>query len=73
MESLKRFSIGCVFIATGAYGREAKEKDWKNGKDFQVCYGPYFSIRDVQAIKNEGYKFIKFIGGSTPFLIELQD
>ena len=36
---------------TGAYGREAVESDWDNGKDFKIVSGPYCSIRDSAAIK----------------------
>lgn len=46
--------------AKGAYGREASLTDWKDGKDFQVVAGPYFSIRDCEAIKAEGLQQIVF-------------
>jgi hypothetical protein len=47
-------------VAEGAYGREATEEDWDNGLDFQIKSGPYFSIRDCEAIKQEGVSQIIF-------------
>ena len=44
------FNKGMVCL-TGAYGREAVESDWDNGKDFKRVSGPYCSIRDSAAIK----------------------
>ena len=44
------FNKGMVCL-TGAYGREATESDWLQGKDFQIVSGPYCSIRDSAAIK----------------------
>ena len=47
-----------------AYGRRYQdtcymEQDWQNGKDFKVSGGPYCSIRDIEAIKNDGYDLIR--------------
>ncbi len=39
----------------GAYGREADLADWKSGKDFLICGGPYCSIRDTKLMKADGY------------------
>ena len=47
-------------VAVGAYGREANESDWLAGKDFQIQGGPYFSIRDLETIKNDGVTQIIF-------------
>lgn len=47
--------------ATGAYGREANKADWKAGKDFRIMSGPYFSIRDYEAMKAEGIGQIIFV------------
>lgn len=44
------FNKGMVCL-TGAYGREAVESDWLQGKDFKIVSGPYCSIRDCEAIK----------------------
>lgn len=46
------FNKGMVCL-TGAYGREAAESDWNNGKDFKIVSGPYCSIRDSEAIKTD--------------------
>jgi hypothetical protein len=40
-----------ILYLTGAYGREAVESDWDNGKDMKIVSGPYCSIRDCEAIK----------------------
>ena len=40
-----------ILYLTGAYGREAIESDWDNGKDFKIVSGPYCSIRNCAAIK----------------------
>ncbi len=44
------FNKGMLCL-TGAYGREALESDWLQGKDFKIVSGPYCSIRDSAAIK----------------------
>lgn len=44
----------------GAYGRETSLADWKAGKDFKIEGGPYCSIRDVEAIRAEGFDLIEF-------------
>jgi hypothetical protein len=49
-----------VLIATGAYGRKPNEAHWELGYDFKVARGPYFSIRDIPALKSEGYSEIQF-------------
>jgi hypothetical protein len=41
-----------------AYGRsyrsrEAALRDWQAGRDFQILGGPYCSIRDVEAMRQE--------------------
>ena len=52
-----------ILYLTGAYGREAAESDWDNGKDFKIVSGPYCSIRDSEAIKadNGGVKFLLMV------------
>jgi hypothetical protein len=51
-----------------AYGRDyssrtAAADDWRAGKDFQIASGPddgrYTSIRDIEAIRAEGYTHLK--------------
>ena len=54
METLK---VGDV-VAVPAYGRiYPTEKDvltgWNWGQDFRIVNGPYFSIRDLDAIKKD--------------------
>ena len=53
-----------ILFAYGAYGREAEISDWKNGLDFtianQYC-GPYFSIRDLDTLRQTGYTEIQFL------------
>jgi hypothetical protein len=44
----------------GAYGRPANYMDWVEGLDFQIIGGPYCSIRDIEYIKENGIKYIKF-------------
>lgn len=60
-------------VAHGAYGRDTVEKDWAEGKDFKIVSGPYFSIRDVQAMKDQGITLIDFVNdrGSTVFYREI--
>ena len=50
-------------MAEGAYGREANIDDWLDGRDFSMLggYGPYFSIRDVKAIRDNGNTEIQFL------------
>ena len=55
-----RFNTSYV-TAFGAYGREAAEADWITGKDFKIVNGPYFSIRDIEAMKKEGIEQIIFL------------
>lgn len=47
-------------VAQGAYGRDATETDWRAGLDFQIKSGPYFSIRDCEALKRDGVSQIIF-------------
>ena len=56
------FNKGILYL-TGAYGREATEADWDNGKDFKIVSGPYCSIRDSAAIKvdNGNAKFLLMV------------
>lgn len=49
-----------------AYGRIYRTsadllKDWNDGKDFKVHGGPYFSIRDVEKLKTEGFTSINIL------------
>lgn len=49
-----------MYLAKPAYGRKYNSKeelkaDWKAGKDFKILNGPYFSIRDFEAMKKEAY------------------
>jgi hypothetical protein len=49
-----------ILHAQGAYGRIADIHDWINGKDFRVWNGPYFSIRDIDKLIEDGYYRIDF-------------
>lgn len=49
-----------------AYGRTYNTsadllKDWRDGKDFKIHGGPYFSIRDVEFLKAEGFTKIRIL------------
>jgi len=60
-----------TLFATGAYGRQydALEDvllDYLEGKDFRVVSGPYFSIRDADALRAEGYKLLDVDGWLIP-------
>lgn len=57
--------------AVGAYGRIANAKDWKDGKDFAIYQGPYFSIRDTVALKKNGYSHVRFHTYTGHFLFEV--
>lgn len=53
--------------AKGAYGRKYSLKDtdklledYKEGKDFKIVNGPYFSIRDEQMLKKDYHLGIMF-------------
>lgn len=66
-----------ILYATGAYGRKASLADWKSGKDFRVRLtagslwvgGPYFSSRDVPALRKLGYESIRFFDDNNASLI----
>ena len=52
--------------ATSAYGRKYYSNEqvveaWKAGKDFKILGGPYFSSRDSQVLKNDGYGVISIL------------
>ena len=60
-----------LLFASGAYGREYSDLadvliDWFDGKDFQVISGPYFSCRDADVLRNDGYKYVKVDGWIIP-------
>lgn len=57
---MQGFDRSFVYVK-GAYGREALEADFKNGRDFQILHGPYFSIRDLEAMKAEGIDQLIFV------------
>ena len=59
-----------MITVTGAYGREADEGAWEAGLDFRIVHGPYFSIRDIEALKGDGIDCINFINkhGYTVFV-----
>lgn len=51
-----------TFFAKGAYGRVAKLEDWDSGKDFQcLATGQYFSVRDIEYLRKQGYADIAFL------------
>lgn len=62
-------------VATGAYGRKANQKDWDDGKDFQIFpRGAYFSKRDCKLLKQDGYNIIGFCDlktGEILFTVEI--
>lgn len=63
-----------VISALGAYGRNATRADWDAGKDFKIASGPYFSIRDIPAMKEQGIEVILFVDSKTgynAFIVEL--
>ena len=71
---MAHFNTDFVY-AYGAYGRNATREDWVAGKDFRLAQGPYFSIRDVKAMKDEGISYINFTDsktGYTAFFVELE-
>lgn len=39
-------------------------KDWADGKDFKIVGGPYFSNRDIDLLKSQGYGQIEMSYGS---------
>jgi len=46
-----------MLIIQPAYGRSYKtielmEKDWVDGKDFKIQFGPYCSVRDIEYMKD---------------------
>lgn len=61
-------------IAIGAFGRVANLTDWEVGKDFMIYNGPYFSIRDIAVLKQDGYTgilFCAFPSGELLFKVKL--
>jgi len=52
-----------ILFANGAYGRESSIDDWQDGRDFSMAgnQGPYFSIRDVKMLQENGYTEIQFL------------
>ena len=52
-----------ILYAYGAYGREVRQNDWHSGLDFSIggTMGPYFSIRDMVALREAGYTEIQFL------------
>lgn len=49
-----------ILDACGAYGRQPKLRDWFKGLDFKIITGPYFSIRDIEKLKSDGWTEIRF-------------
>jgi len=49
-----------ILQAIGAYGRKANLTDYVKGRDFKVLNGPYFSTRDEDRLRKEGYTEIRF-------------
>ena len=57
--------------ATGAYGRKYDTLediliDWHDGLDFKIRGGSYFSIRDAEVLRNDGYDFLDVDGWIIP-------
>ena len=49
-----------TLYAHGAYGRKPVKADWESDLDFKISGGPYFSRRDADRLKADGYHSIKF-------------
>jgi len=49
-----------VLHVIGAYGRKATKEDFAFGKDFKIIAGPYFSVRDIAKIHEDGFTKISF-------------
>jgi len=55
-----------VLMAVPAYGRSYVDGfdlliDWQRGLDFRILNGPYFSKRDKDILKADGYTHIQFV------------
>lgn len=69
-----------LYVA-GAYGRqymapEAAQKDWNDGKDFQITgigkdHGRYCSVRDFDAIAKE-YDAVSICLHAHPFILRIK-
>ena len=62
-----------VAYCRGAYGREVSLSDYQAGKDFRLCYGPYFSIRDENQMRTSKIETLVFLNmrGFVEFVINL--
>lgn len=63
------YQVSSPFYLTAAYGRsyataEAAICAWKDGQDFLIMGGPYCSIRDFEAMKDENPSGIYIIYGN---------
>ena len=66
-------NIHKTLYASGAYGRRYSSfdvvwADWFNGKDFKVISGPYFSIRDAEVLRADGYGLVDVDGYILPIV-----
>lgn len=57
----KGFIMSGTLIARGAFGRVADKADWDSGKDFKSEWGPYFSVRDCDFLRNQKVHTIVFL------------
>ena len=62
-----------ALYASGAYGRKYDTLedvliDWLEGLDFKVISGPYFSIRDAEVLRADGYGLVDVDGYILPIV-----
>ena len=62
-----------TLYASGAYGRKYDTLedvliDWLEGLDFKVISGPYFSIRDAEVLRADGYGLVDVDGYILPIV-----
>ena len=71
------FASNSFLSAVTAYGKPCTLERWLAGGDFRILtpggMGPYFSVRDVDALRKEGYTRIYFLGrdSATEFFYDL--
>ncbi len=58
-----------MIILIPAYGRkyntiDEANKDWLDGKDFKIAQGPYTSVRDLAALKEQFGSVVIYIGSA---------
>lgn len=58
-------SVENALYLIGAYGRQCLDiqetkQQWEAGKDFKIDGGPYCSIRDIEKMRERGYRALIF-------------